>query len=207
MRVRVIGVIGMSLLTATLLGGCGRGEPEPAGEAATPADAFMAAVAKYCGQAFAGKVLVNQPEPDVDPFAGRDLIMHVRECSPAEIKIPFHVGDDRSRTWVLTRTSMGLRLKHDHRHEDGTPDRTTMYGGESITGGTAVRQEFPVDAESKAAFASRNNAGSQANTWAMEVEPGRRFVYELSRPTGRLFRVEFDLASPVPAPPAPWGHP
>jgi hypothetical protein len=23
----------------------------------------------------------------------------------------------------------GLQLKHDHRHEDGTPDEVTMYGG------------------------------------------------------------------------------
>ena len=38
----------------------------------------------------------------------------------------------------------------------------------------------------------------------MEVEPGRAFVYELARPQ-RLFRVEFDLTRPVPAPPAPWG--
>lgn len=203
MRFRAIGA---SLFTVILLSGCDRSAPLPAEVAVAPADAFMAGVAKHCGQAFTGKVLVNQPEPDDDPFADRDLIMHVRECSPVEIKIPFHVGDDRSRTWVLTRTSTGLRLKHDHRHEDGTPDRTTMYGGESITQGSDVRQEFPVDAESKAAFASRNNAGSQANTWAMEVEPGRRLVYELSRPTGRLFRVEFDLASPVAAPPAPWGH-
>jgi hypothetical protein len=34
----------------------------------------------------------------------------------------------------------------------------------------------------------------------MEVEPGRVFVYELSRPGGRLFRVEFDLARPVANP-------
>jgi hypothetical protein len=34
----------------------------------------------------------------------------------------------------------------------------------------------------------------------MEVDPGRVFVYELSRPGGRLFRVEFDLTRPVPNP-------
>jgi hypothetical protein len=32
-----------------------------------------------------------------------------------------------------------------------------------------------------------------------------RFVYELSRPDGRLFRVEFDLTVPIAPPPAPWG--
>jgi hypothetical protein len=132
--------------------------------------------------------------------------MHVRECRDGELKIPFHVGENRSRTWVLTRTSTGLRLKHDHRHEDGSADEVTMYGGDTKGPGTEVRQEFPVDAESIAMFASRNNTGSQTNTWAMEIEPGRRFLYELSRPSGRLFRVEFDLATPVEAPPPPWGH-
>ena len=39
----------------------------------------------------------------------------------------------------------------------------------------------------------------------MEIEPGSRFLYELSRPGGRLFQVEFDLATPVATPPAPWG--
>ena len=48
--------------------------------------------------------------------------MHVRECSEDAIRIPFHVGEDRSRTWVVTRTANGLRLKHDHRHEDGSEE-------------------------------------------------------------------------------------
>ena len=39
-----------------------------------------------------------------------------------------------------------------------------------------------------------------------EIEPGKRFLYELSRPGGRLFQVEFDLTAPVPLPPAPWGQ-
>ena len=39
-----------------------------------------------------------------------------------------------------------------------------------------------------------------------EIEPGRRFLYELSRPNGRLFQVEFDLSRPVPLPPwSSWG--
>jgi hypothetical protein len=48
---------------------------------------------------------------------------------------------------------------------------------------------------------------SVTNTWAMEIEPGKRFLYELARPGGRLFRVEFDLTTPVATPPTPWGHP
>ena len=41
----------------------------------------------------------------------------------------------------------------------------------------------------------------------MEVAPeGDRFVYELARPTGRLFRIVFDLGEPVAVPPPVWGH-
>jgi len=171
-----------------------------------PADAFMADIATLCGQAFAGTVVADTPAPTgADPFAGKPLVMHVRECSTEEIRIPFHVGDDRSRTWVLTRTDAGLRLKHDHRHADGSDDAITAYGGDTASAGTATRQEFPVDAESVAMFTAADMTASNTNTWAMEIEPGEAFVYELSRPGGRLFRVRFDLASPVATPPAPWG--
>ena len=173
-----------------------------------PAAAFMDALAQYCGQAFAGRVVANVPASATpDPFDGKVLVMHVRGCDAPEreLRVPFHVGEDRSRTWVLTRTGDGLRLKHDHRHADGSPDDVTLYGGDTREAGTAARQEFPVDAESVAMFERTGLTGSVRNTWAMEVEPGRRFVYELSRPDGRLFRVEFDLSQPVEAPPPPWG--
>ncbi|SBV35516.1 conserved exported hypothetical protein [uncultured Stenotrophomonas sp.] len=173
-----------------------------------PAAQFMAALAQHCGQAFAGRVVANVPASATpDPFEGKALVMHVRGCRTPEqeLRVPFHVGDDHSRTWVLTRVGDGLRLKHDHRHADGSPDSVTLYGGDSVAAGTTVRQEFPVDAGSVAMFEREGLAGSVRNTWAMEVEPGRRFIYELARPDGRLFRVEFDLATPVGLPPAPWG--
>ena len=173
--------------------------------ALAPADAFMAALASHCGQAFAGKVRIDVPEAPDSAFAGKPLVMHVRECGAGGIRIPFHVGQDRSRTWVITRTAAGLRLKHDHRHQDGSPDESTMYGGDTAGAGTALRQSFPVDAESIAAFGRLGMPASVTNTWAIEVLPGEQFVYELSRPGGRLFQVEFDLSRPVPLPPAPWG--
>jgi hypothetical protein len=169
-----------------------------------PADAFMAAIARHCGHAYAGRITANEPATPNDPFVGKALVMHVRDCAAGELRIPFHVGDDRSRTWVLTRTSAGLRLKHDHRHEDGSADVLTMYGGDTAGPGSATRQEFPVDAESRALFEREGLKASVGNTWAIELDPDARFVYELARP-GRLFRVEFDLTRPVPIPPAAWG--
>lgn len=175
--------------------------PEPHG----PQTQFFDRVSALCGQAFEGRIVADTPAPSgPDPFANGPLVMHVRECNEREIRIPFHVGNDRSRTWVLTRRTDGLRLKHDHRHEDGSEDALTQYGGDSASPGTATRQEFPVDAESRTLFTRTDRTVSNTNVWAMEVEPGRAFVYELARPQ-RLFRVEFDLTKPIPAPPAPWG--
>lgn len=172
-----------------------------------PADAFLARIVSHCGEAYAGRIVANEPAMPDDPFDGKTLVMHVRECSSAEVKVPFHVGDDHSRTWVLTRTDTGLRLKHDHRHEDGSDDEVTMYGGDTATPGTEVRQEFPVDEFSIEMFEREGLNVSVTNTWAMEIEPGERFLYELARPGGRLFQVEFDLSTPVETPPTPWGHP
>lgn len=174
--------------------------------AASNADRFFASVAALCGKAFAGRVVANEPTPTAaDPFEGRTLLFHVRRCETNRLELPFHVGEDRSRTWVLTRSRSAITLKHDHRHRDGTSDSLTMYGGATSNQGTAVRQEFPADAESRDLFTRLKLPVSLPNVWAMEIQPGRRFVYELSRP-GRLFRVEFDLTREVPAPPAPWGH-
>ena len=139
-------------LSLALLAGCAH-RPQPA--PAQPADAFLSALAGHCGQAFAGRIVANVPKPATpDAFEGKSLVMHVRGCdTPAQaLRIPFHVGEDHSRTWVLTRTSGGLRLKHDHRHRDGSPDPVTMYGGDSVDAGTASRQAFPVDNESVAMF-------------------------------------------------------
>ncbi len=193
-------LLGVALLLSA--SACSTG---PARPSATAQDDFFQRIAALCGKAYAGRVVIDQPTPTgANPFAGKVLVMHVRECSESEIRIPFHVGDDRSRTWVLTRTASGLRLKHDHRHEDGSPDAVTMYGGDTGEAGTPTRQSFPVDAESRAMFTREGRSVSNTNVWAMEIVPGRAFVYELARP-GRLFRVEFDLSQPVEQPPAPWG--
>ncbi len=181
-----------------LLCGCATaGAPQPAGER------FLGRLAGLCGQAFEGRIVSPPVEAD-SGFAAKRLVMHVRECRDGEVRIPFHVGEDRSRTWVITRTAAGLRLKHDHRHSDGSEDKLTQYGGESSGEGTERRQDFPADAESRALFVRESLPASTANVWAMEVEPGRLFAYELRRP-GRFFRVEFDLARPVAPPPPPWG--
>jgi hypothetical protein len=169
---------------------------------ASPQAQFFANLRALCGQSFEGRV-VTTDAADAS-FASERLVMQVRECSDDEIRVPFHVGENRSRTWVITPTETGLRLKHDHRHEDGTEDTLTQYGGDTASQGTAERQEFPADQFSQTLFVNNNIPQSVTNVWAVEVHPGRMYAYELRRPN-RHFRVEFDLTQPVAAPPPPWG--
>lgn len=169
---------------------------------ASPQDQFFANLRTLCGQSFEGRV-VTTDAADAS-FASQRLVMQVRECSDDVIRVPFHVGENRSRTWVITRTDAGVRLKHDHRHEDGTEDTLTQYGGDTANAGSAERQEFPTDEHSRTLFSQNNIPQSVTNVWAVEVHPGRTFAYELRRPN-RHFRVEFDLTQPVAAPPPPWG--
>jgi len=171
--------------------------PEPT----SPQDAFIANLKALCGKAFEGKV-VSTDKADAT-MAKERLVMHVRDCTADSVRIPFHVGDNRSRTWVVTRTVSGVRLKHDHRHEDGSEDKVTQYGGDTTNDGTAQRQEFPVDSYSIAMFERENLKASVTNVWAMDVTP-TLFAYELRR-ANRFFRVEFDTARAVAAPPPPWG--
>ena len=171
--------------------------------APAPQRDFFTDLSSLCGKSFAGRITSPPATADAD-FAGKAMVMHVRTCSADTIRVPFHVADDHSRTWVITRTTIGLRLKHDHRHKDGSEDKVTQYGGDSVTPLAAARQEFPADQFTKDLLIREGNTAGANNVWAVEVVPGRTFAYELRRPE-RFFRVEFDLTKPVPAPPVPWG--
>lgn len=199
----------LPLAAALALGGCVLGHTARApsaherGIADARAGELLERLRPLCGQAFAGRIVADTPRSADDPFAGKPLLMHVRGCEADAIRIPFHVGDDRSRTWVFQRRDGGLQFKHDHRHRDGSEDELTQYGGDLAAGAQPGRYEFPADPYSRALFRRLGREVSVPNVWAVEID-GQRMIYELARP-GRLFRVEFDLTRPVPAPPPPWG--
>ncbi|MEP2988436.1 MAG: hypothetical protein ABJN65_15855 [Parasphingorhabdus sp.] len=188
-------------------------EPKPE---TSPQDIFFERISILCDKAYEGE-LVSDEAVDAD-FVEKPMIMHVSKCEQNKIEIPFHVAAEgeewnRSRTWILTRTTEGIRLKHRHKHEDGSLDAVTNYGGDTEKSGTENRQEFPVDAESITSFEANDLAASVENTWAVEISPpgqsNAKFAYELRRPKGpseRFFRVEFDLSQPVTVPPPPWGN-
>lgn len=166
---------------------------------ATPLDEYWNKLSGLCGKAFEG-TLITHPEGE-DGFVGHRLVMHVRDCQPERIRIPFMVGDDRSRTWVLTRKGDRLELKHDHRYEDGSPEAVTLYGGTSTNLGRANEQYFPADEDTREVIEA-----AFSNVWVMRIYPGEKFTYGLWRlGTPRVFQVDFDLAREVEPPEAPWG--
>lgn len=189
-------VLAIAIVAFGSLGACSR----PDGQSVAmvdPADAYLDALRAHCGQAFEGQLI--DPQPTDSAMLGQRLVMHVRGCGDT-VRIPFHVGENRSRTWVFTRTATGVRLKHDHRHEDGTEDRITQYGGDAREGGTAESMAFAADSATATLIPA-----ARTNVWTVEITP-TRFVYQLRREeTDRRFRVEFDLTRPVDPPPAPWG--
>ncbi len=164
-------------------------------------DAFFDQLRQLCGKAFEGKVAVDNPKSD--GFEGK-LVMHVRKCTDTQLQIPFHVGDNHSRTWIISKTGSGLSLKHDHRHADGSHDTQTMYGGHTLDAGWNNVQSFPADQYSKELFARLGGAQSMTNVWQMYIYP-KTFTYRLVR-EGREFRVNFDLTKAIDLPPTPWGY-
>ena len=164
-------------------------------------DAFFNAIKAHCGKAFQGKVSKDNVG---NTFGNAKLVMHVRKCTDSEIQIPFHVGNDASRTLILTKTGAGLMLKHDHRNDDGSFHSSTMYGGHTVDEGYAQVQSFPADAYSKALFIESGIAASTDNVWQMMIYPSR-FSYRLVRPA-REIQVDFDLENPIATQSAPWGY-
>ena len=164
-------------------------------------DAFFNAIKTHCGKAFQGKVSKDNVG---NTFGDAKLVMHIRKCTDSEIQIPFHVGEDASRTWILTKTGAGLMLKHDHRNEDGSFHSSTMYGGHTVDEGFPQVQSFPADVYSKALFIESGIAASTDNVWQMMIYPSR-FSYRLIRPA-REVQVDFDLKNPIATPSAPWGY-
>jgi hypothetical protein len=176
--------------------------PGPAA-AADPQEAFWANLAVHCGSAYRGRLVLEPPGDDM--LTGtEELIVHFRGCDGDTLRLPFHIEKeeaqtwDRSRTWVYIRHPDGLELRHDHRHEDGTPDETTWYGGRTQAPGSPGEQEF--------VFAERRAADGSVLGWRIQIVPGERYTYGTFRGDDYTWRVDFDLSTPVPAPPPPWGH-
>ena len=138
-------------------------------------DNFFTNLKSLCGHVFQGaSTFPEDPEHD---FAGKKLVADFASCDKQQVKIKFVVGSDRSRTWVITQSRQGLLLKHDHRHEDGTPDEVTNYGGWANDQGSVWRQHFVADQETAELIPA-----AKTNVWTLQYEPNTQVLtYGLKR--------------------------
>lgn len=158
----------------------------------TAQDIFFERFADLEGKSFAGReVFICE---GVDSWAALDLVMHVREFTDSVIYIPFRVGENTSRTWMIYRESDGrLRLRHDHRHSDGTPEELSLYGGYSADESTALSQLFPADE-----FTCNMLARICDNEWNMMFdEELTTFSYILRKAGDMVIRIDFDLTKEI----------
>lgn len=185
-----------------LLAACAQ-EQEAVVETEQPYELFFAAMSQQCGNAYQGSLTTAPPGDDMITFEDV-LVVHFRECSDDVLKLPFHIqtvanGEwNRSRTWIYTKHEDGLELRHDHRKPDGSEDDVTMYGG----------LQYGVNESNVQIFQSlpRTEETGIFRGWRVEIDPGVRYTYGTIRGDEWSWRIDFDLTSPIEAPPAPWGH-
>jgi len=179
---KYFGVSVMSLALSMALAGCA--------DTPLPEDAFMKQVSTLCGQTYTGAVISEQAV-DAD-WRKAVLTLGPVVCDDAGVHMPLAVGEDRSRTWHLSRDGARIEFRHEHILKDGSPDPVSFYGGYSRADGTATRMDFPADEKSKTMFIENGLDVSVSNVWTLTLEPGERLSYALARPE-RDFRAEFDL--------------
>lgn len=171
-------------------------------ETPNPQHAFFDRFLGYCGQSFAAHIVEDDQPSEA---WNQPLVLHIRDCEADTLRMPLHVGEDRSRTWVLQRTAEGLNFQHIHLHQDGSADAVSPYGGHTAEDGTEGLQSFPADAASKALFERTGLAVSTQNTWRLGFPSVDILSYQLTRPN-RSFIVHVDLSQPVEEPPPAWGY-
>ncbi|GHA88469.1 hypothetical protein GCM10009069_09280 [Algimonas arctica] len=161
----------------------------------SPTDAFFDNLTSLCEGTFTGQVISDQAA-DAD-WIGQTLVVGPVTCARDVVRMPLAVGEDRSRTWVVSRDSDALEFRHEHTEPDGSPSAVTEYGGFSRDGGTATLQAFPADDLTKVNFTENGIAVSNANVWTFEMSDGM-LTYTLARPAtednvARDFRAQFDV--------------
>lgn len=169
-------VIAMVCLTTVLLSvGSAFAQHQTESRRLENQELYFARIKSLCGARYEGQSVF--PEDPGDGFRDKLLVAVIQTCDEDEIRIPFIVGDDHSRTWILKKTSDGLQFKHDHRHEDGTADKITLYGGTAIGSGTQQAQSFPADD-----YTAMLIPEASTNEWFLSLsDDNSEMVYYLER--------------------------
>jgi len=152
---------------------------------------FVKNLATLCGKSFNGEQAYRSHHGE--SWADRKMIMHVTVCEDDRVYIPFHIDDDHSRTWMFVAEDGKLRFKHQHLHEDGTPEEGSMYGGYANDKGTAFVQHFPADE-----YTGQVIDGGAGNVWIVSIaEDLSWFSYRLDRGGEKRLEIRFDLTNPI----------
>jgi hypothetical protein len=176
----------ISLLSIPLLLAACNGQPERSD--------FLTNYEPYCGHAYRGESTLVELGDD-HPLEDASLLMILNECSEDEVRIPFHVNNDRSRTWIVRETIRGLHLSHDHRHPDGTEYEANMYGGYADGEGSSTTQYFPADERT-----IRDRPAREINRWSKSFDhSAERYYYRLYLRDTLRYEARFDLSNPLPA--------
>jgi hypothetical protein len=171
-------------VTALALAGCGAA---PVVETtANPQRAFFDHIAARCGDEYPGRAVIA-PETD-DTFRPAFLGMRIETCTENQIRIPFIVDDDDSRTWVLTLDGGDLVFTHEHMLEGDTLSANSGWGGRAVAGsGTELFQHFPDHRWDPEHVPEENRSH-----WRMRLDPDHgQFVYYLDRGTTPAYRLVF----------------
>ena len=129
-------------------------------------------------------------------------MLHIRDCSDTQIKMPLHIDDNSSRILVLTKSDGIIKLQHDHRHTDGSSDALTLYGGYSSANSTAKVQNFPESAESIAITKAHAPNRTYPSVWSI-ILSSEDITYQVVRP-GRTIKTTFKFTDTVAYPPKAW---
>ena len=182
------------LLSIAILGACSQRQNKKDEITQTPNNQveFFKHFKKLEGRRYAGKeIFIAEGK---DSWAALELEIYVREYTDTIIYIPFRVGDNKSRPWmIIMEKGNKLRFRHDHRHEDGTPEDLNLYGGYATEEGTSIKQFFPADE-----FTCKMLDRIRDNEWIVEFsEDLTKFYYSLRKKGELIITVEFDLSTPV----------
>ncbi|MCA1802090.1 MAG: hypothetical protein LC662_06490 [Rhodothermaceae bacterium] len=206
MKIQLLIVIAFTMLLTACTGPSGETADETAEEKKTAfelpdeQDAFWQNIRRHCGNAYDGRIA--DATPHYQGFTADRITIHFRNCPDTLMHISLHLDDNHSRNMLLTNMKGALRLKHDHRNQDGSEEVITQYGGDAPKPGLETRQIFPADNHTAHILPERAD-----NFWFLDLMDENTLAYGVHWPKhGHSIRMEFDLSNPVDPPPAPWGY-
>ena len=162
-------------------------------------DKFFDSIRAHCGKAFSGSV---EDSSNSTAYTGRKFVLHIRDCSNTQIKMPLHVDDNSSRILVLTKRDGSIELQHDHRHADGSSDALTLYGGYSSADSTGNVTNFPESVESIEITKAHAPNRTYPSVWSI-ILSSEDITYQVVRP-GRTIKSNFKFTDMVAHPPKAW---